>query len=156
MKRTVRELYRDCLRSVRHAAGRSAKGRAISATIRRSFDANKSLTAEADIAAAKNDAMNGLSNYLTMIGINQLVNTNKHKSKAEHQDDDHDDDMRDDNDDEAEDDDADDDDDTDRDAADADTLSDDVADESNPAVAARIAELRRRAAEIREGNGDRS
>jgi hypothetical protein len=54
MFKPVPQLYRDCLRTVLHMTGQSAKGRAIAALIRQEFKANKDVTEQAEIDKLKN------------------------------------------------------------------------------------------------------
>ena len=54
MFKPVPHLYRDCLRTVLHMTGRSAKGRAIAALIRHEFKANRDVTDQAEIDKLRN------------------------------------------------------------------------------------------------------
>lgn len=65
INRTSLELYRDCLRLVKHLApGGSAKGVALRNTLRQQFRASQNETNETTIAAKKADAVRALSNYM--------------------------------------------------------------------------------------------
>ena len=65
MNRTSLELYRDCLRLVRHIApGESPKALALRSTVRQQFKQHMNETNEAQIEALKANAVRGLSNYM--------------------------------------------------------------------------------------------
>ena len=62
---SILQLYRDCLRLVRHIApGHSAKAMALRQTVRSQFEASRHETNEAKIEALKANAVRALSNYL--------------------------------------------------------------------------------------------
>eukprot|EP00934_Nitzschia_sp_Nitz4_P006745 Nitzschia sp. Nitz4//scaffold5_size260463//231421//231858//NITZ4_001024-RA/size260463-augustus-gene-0.42-mRNA-1//-1//CDS//3329555466//6735//frame0 len=63
--RTALELYRDCLRLVKHVApGYSPKARALRQTVRSQFEANRGETDAGKIQAYKANAVRALSNYM--------------------------------------------------------------------------------------------
>jgi hypothetical protein len=65
VQRTSVQLYRDCLRLVRHVApGFSAKAVALRNTVRNEFRKKKDITDPIAIENAKADAVRALSNYL--------------------------------------------------------------------------------------------
>lgn len=64
LNKTSIELYRDCLRLVRHIAGNSRKANQINKIIRNEFQKNASATDEDLIASLKANAVRGLANYL--------------------------------------------------------------------------------------------
>jgi Complex 1 protein (LYR family) len=65
IERTARQLYRDCLRLIRHVApGMSAKNTALTATVRGEFRKNRALVDQGDIDQCKSHAIRALSNYL--------------------------------------------------------------------------------------------
>ena len=49
MLKSTTHLYRDCLRTIEHMNGRSAKGRHIAAIVRQQFKDNKHITEEGQI-----------------------------------------------------------------------------------------------------------
>ena len=49
MLKSTAHLYRDCLRTIEHMNGRSAKGRHITAIVRQQFKDNKHITDEQEI-----------------------------------------------------------------------------------------------------------
>jgi Complex 1 protein (LYR family) len=64
MNRTSLELYRDCLRLVRHVApGESPKAMALRATVRQQFQQHQKETDPAQIETLKANAIRALSNY---------------------------------------------------------------------------------------------
>ena len=60
------QIYRDCLRLVKHIAGNSAKGLQLNKIIRNEFKKNKDATDNDIIEKLKSNAVRGLSNYLMM------------------------------------------------------------------------------------------
>mmetsp|Transcript_22906 Transcript_22906/g.54171 ORF Transcript_22906/g.54171 Transcript_22906/m.54171 type:complete len:105 (-) Transcript_22906:288-602(-) len=63
--RTALELYRDCLRLVRHVApGESPKAMALRRTVRMQFKRNASEEDPKKIDSLKSDAVRALSNYM--------------------------------------------------------------------------------------------
>ncbi|KAG7357064.1 complex 1 LYR family protein [Nitzschia inconspicua] len=65
MNRTSLELYRDCLRLVRHIApGDSPKAIALRQTVRQQFQQNQNETNESQIEVLKANAIRALSNYM--------------------------------------------------------------------------------------------
>lgn len=65
MKTSV-HLYRDCLRLVKHIAGKSSKGNALRMTINTEFKKNAGETDPHRIEVMKSAAIRGLANYLMM------------------------------------------------------------------------------------------
>ena len=66
MERTSVQLYRDCLRMVKHIGGNSSKGLALRKIVRVNFRKNIGERDERKIEALKADAIRALSNYLVM------------------------------------------------------------------------------------------
>ena len=64
VSRTSLQLYRDCLRLVKHMAGNSAKGNHLRAVVRGEFKRNKDEEDPDKVAQLKTDAIRGLTNYL--------------------------------------------------------------------------------------------
>mmetsp|Transcript_2730 Transcript_2730/g.3219 ORF Transcript_2730/g.3219 Transcript_2730/m.3219 type:complete len:112 (+) Transcript_2730:233-568(+) len=65
VQRTALQLYRDCLRLVKHIApGKSPKGLALRAMVNSEFGKNKHEKDEAKIEIMKAGAIRALSNYL--------------------------------------------------------------------------------------------
>lgn len=65
VQRTSLQLYRDCLRLVKHIApGSSPKGVALRNTVRSEFWKNKDVQNEAQIETLKAGAIRALSNYM--------------------------------------------------------------------------------------------
>ncbi|KAG7360837.1 complex 1 LYR family protein [Nitzschia inconspicua] len=65
MNRTSLELYRDCLRLVRHIApGDSPKAIALRQTVRQQFQQHQNETNEAQVEVLKANAIRALSNYM--------------------------------------------------------------------------------------------
>jgi hypothetical protein len=65
MNRTSLELYRDCLRLVRHIApGVSPKAMALRHTVRQQFKQHMGETNDAQIESLKTNAVRALSNYM--------------------------------------------------------------------------------------------
>ncbi|CAJ1958668.1 unnamed protein product [Cylindrotheca closterium] len=65
LNRTSLELYRDCMRLVRHLApGHSPKGTALRQMVRSQFQANRYEKDPTIIEAKKADAVRALSNYM--------------------------------------------------------------------------------------------
>ncbi len=63
--KTTLEIYRDCLRLVRHVApGQSPKGMALRHTVRQQFKQYKDETNPAQIEMLRANAVRGLSNYM--------------------------------------------------------------------------------------------
>ena len=95
MNRTSLELYRDCLRLVRHIApGESPKALALRSTVRQQFKQHMNETNEAQIEALKANAVRGLSNYMLFQSAkkddhlkkamsDQETNVNQEKAKGE-------------------------------------------------------------------------
>ena len=79
MNRTTLELYRDCLRLVRHIApGESPKAMALRSTVRQQFKQHMNETNEAQIEALKANAVRGLYNYMLF----QSAKKDDHLKKA--------------------------------------------------------------------------
>lgn len=83
MNKTVPNIYRDCLRTVQHMAGQSAKGRAIAQVVRDEFRRNVDEKDEAEVERMKKTAMTALANYLTLTSISQLKDTSKAPSSSQ-------------------------------------------------------------------------
>mmetsp|Transcript_10965 Transcript_10965/g.15959 ORF Transcript_10965/g.15959 Transcript_10965/m.15959 type:complete len:106 (-) Transcript_10965:96-413(-) len=65
VQRTALQLYRDCLRLVRHIApGNSPKGIALRTTVKAEFGKHKGVKDEAQIEVLKAGAIRALSNYM--------------------------------------------------------------------------------------------
>eukprot|EP01031_Cornospumella_fuschlensis_P029810 gene29810-35991_t len=62
--RSTPQLYRDCLRLVKHIAGRSQKGENIRRVLRHEFRKNATLDDPAKVEQLKSNAVRGLANYL--------------------------------------------------------------------------------------------
>eukprot|EP01031_Cornospumella_fuschlensis_P029848 gene29848-36038_t len=62
--RSTPQLYRDCLRLVKHIAGRSQKGENIRRVLRHEFRKNATLEDPAKVEQLKSNAVRGLANYL--------------------------------------------------------------------------------------------
>lgn len=62
--RSASQLYRDCLRLVRHIAGASAKGQNIRKVLGAEFRKNAHVTDPAKVESLKSNAVRGLANYL--------------------------------------------------------------------------------------------
>ena len=56
MLKSTTHLYRDCLRTIEHMNGRSAKGRHITAIVRQQIKDNKHTTDEDDIETLRNNS----------------------------------------------------------------------------------------------------
>ncbi len=73
------QLYRDCLRLVRHIApGESPKAMALRQTVRMQFKAHAKETDPTKIEAYKSDAVRALSNYM----VYQSAQKDTHLQKA--------------------------------------------------------------------------
>lgn len=64
--KTTPQIYRDCLRLIKHIAGRSKKSDALKSIVRNEFKKNAAVKDEATIERLKSNAVRGLSNYLMM------------------------------------------------------------------------------------------
>eukprot|EP01039_Chlorochromonas_danica_P004203 gene4203-4617_t len=62
--RSTPQLYRDCLRLVRHIGGRSAKGDNIRRVVRMEFRKNAKIEDPVKLEALKSSAVRALANYL--------------------------------------------------------------------------------------------
>ncbi len=62
--RSSPQLYRDCLRLIKHIAGRSKKGFSLQSIVRSEFIKNAKETDEIKIEQLKSNAVRGLANYL--------------------------------------------------------------------------------------------
>mmetsp|Transcript_1563 Transcript_1563/g.3266 ORF Transcript_1563/g.3266 Transcript_1563/m.3266 type:complete len:108 (+) Transcript_1563:156-479(+) len=79
VNRTALELYRDCLRLVRHIApGESPKAMALRQTVRMQFKAHAQEKDPTKIEAHKSDAVRALSNYM----VYQSAQKDTHLQKA--------------------------------------------------------------------------
>eukprot|EP00534_Pseudo-nitzschia_fraudulenta_P006862 CAMPEP_0201192000 /NCGR_PEP_ID=MMETSP0851-20130426/143694_1 /ASSEMBLY_ACC=CAM_ASM_000631 /TAXON_ID=183588 /ORGANISM="Pseudo-nitzschia fraudulenta, Strain WWA7" /LENGTH=106 /DNA_ID=CAMNT_0047478215 /DNA_START=146 /DNA_END=466 /DNA_ORIENTATION=- len=79
VNRTALELYRDCLRLVRHIApGESPKALALRQTVRMQFKARAKEEDATKIEAFKSDAVRALSNYM----VYQSAQKDTHLQKA--------------------------------------------------------------------------
>lgn len=64
--KTTQQIYRDCLRLVKHISGKSKKSTMLNQVIRNEFKKNAKLTDEDVIEKLKSNAVRGLANYLMM------------------------------------------------------------------------------------------
>jgi hypothetical protein len=64
--KTTPQIYRDCLRLVKHIAGKSKKSEAVTKIVRNEFKKNAAVKDEVVIEKLKSNAIRGLSNYLMM------------------------------------------------------------------------------------------
>jgi hypothetical protein len=64
--KTTSQIYRDCLRLIKHIAGKSKKSTMLTQIVRGEFKKNAKLTDEAAIEKLKSNAVRGLANYLMM------------------------------------------------------------------------------------------
>lgn len=64
--KTTPQIYRDCLRLVKHISGKSKKSVAITRIVRNEFKKNAHLKDDEVIEKLKSNAIRGLSNYLMM------------------------------------------------------------------------------------------
>lgn len=64
MVRSSPQLYRDCLRLIKHIAGKSKKGVLLQTTVKGEFRKNASVTDPVQVEALKSNAVRGLANYL--------------------------------------------------------------------------------------------
>jgi hypothetical protein len=62
--RSSPQLYRDCLRLIKHIAGRSKKGFSLQAIVRSEFIKHSKETDDIKIEQLKSNAVRGLANYL--------------------------------------------------------------------------------------------
>ena len=62
--KTTPQLYRDCLRLVKHVGGESAKGRAMKAMVSAEFRKHSDVTDEKKIDELRAAAVRSLSNYM--------------------------------------------------------------------------------------------
>jgi hypothetical protein len=60
------QIYRDCLRLIKHIAGNSKKAAALQQVVRIEFKRNAAVADEATVEKLKSNAVRGLSNYLMM------------------------------------------------------------------------------------------
>ncbi|KAJ1407032.1 hypothetical protein B484DRAFT_307577, partial [Ochromonadaceae sp. CCMP2298] len=60
------QIYRDCLRLIKHIAGNSKKAAALQQVVRIEFKRNAAVAEEAAVEKLKSNAVRGLSNYLMM------------------------------------------------------------------------------------------
>lgn len=72
MFKTVPQIYRDCLRTARHMAGQSNKGRAIASQIKAEFRRNADVEDPKEIDELKQNAVQALANYLTVTHVTRL------------------------------------------------------------------------------------
>lgn len=75
------QIYRDCLRLVKHMAGKSSKATALNRIISAEFKKNAKIIDEDKIEALKSNAVRGLSNYLMIESSSKDERFQKH-SKA--------------------------------------------------------------------------
>ena len=62
--RSSPQLYRDCLRLIKHIAGKSKKGISLQRIVRSEFVKNSGVEDPAKIEQLKSNAVRGLANYL--------------------------------------------------------------------------------------------
>lgn len=64
--KTSLDLYRDCLRLVKHIAGNSKKADNIKRIVKGEFKKNSGVTDEAMVMSLRSNAIRGLANYMMM------------------------------------------------------------------------------------------
>ena len=69
MYKTTPQIYRDCLRLIRHAFGRSSKAEACKALLAAEFRKHMNETDPDKIAELQNRAKQGLMNYLAIASL---------------------------------------------------------------------------------------
>lgn len=69
--KTTPQIYRDCLRLIKHIAGKSKKNDAITRIVRNEFKKNAGVKDDAVIEKLKSNAVRGLSNYLMMESLSK-------------------------------------------------------------------------------------
>ena len=72
------QIFRDCLRLVKHISGKSKKSQAITRIVRNEFKKNAHLRDEEVIEKLKSNAIRGLSNYLMMESSSKDARFQKH------------------------------------------------------------------------------
>lgn len=72
------QIYRDCLRLIKHISGKSKKSEAVSRIVRNEFKKHAALEDEAAIEKLKSNAIRGLSNYLLMESSSKDERFQKH------------------------------------------------------------------------------
>lgn len=60
------QIFRDCLRLIKHISGKSKKSEAITRIVRNEFRKNAKIEDEQMVEKLKSNAIRGLSNYLMM------------------------------------------------------------------------------------------
>ena len=60
------QIFRDCLRLIKHISGKSKKSEAITRIVRNEFRKNAKVEDEQVVEKLKSNAIRGLSNYLMM------------------------------------------------------------------------------------------
>lgn len=60
------QIFRDCLRLIKHISGKSKKSEAITRIVRSEFRKNAKIEDEQMVEKLKSNAIRGLSNYLMM------------------------------------------------------------------------------------------
>lgn len=66
LPKTTLQIYRDCMRLIKHVAGNSSKATMVRGLVRREFAKNRGETDEQRIAQLKANAVRGLANYFMM------------------------------------------------------------------------------------------
>ena len=64
--RTSPQLYRDCLRLIKHIAGQSKKGSMLKGIVKKEFLKNAKVEDSVVVESLKSNAIRGLANYLMM------------------------------------------------------------------------------------------
>jgi translation initiation factor 2B subunit (eIF-2B alpha/beta/delta family) len=74
MNKSVTNLYRDCLRTIEHAAGDSVKSRTMKQLVARQFRQSKHVKDTIQLERLRKNAMSGLANYLSMQTVSSMPN----------------------------------------------------------------------------------
>lgn len=74
ISKTSAQLYRDCLRLIRHIAGKSRKGITLQKIVSGEFRKNANVSEPAVLEVLKSNAIRGLANYLMMEATNKDKN----------------------------------------------------------------------------------
>ena len=67
--RTTIQIYRDCMRLITHISGDTVKSVKVRNMVRQQFKQNKLIKDEQKIEQLRNNAMQGLTNYLTITSL---------------------------------------------------------------------------------------
>jgi hypothetical protein len=79
--RTSLQIYRDCLRLIRHQMGNSKKGQAVKKLVTAEFKKNMYISDAVQIDQLRGNAIRGLTNYLTLESLKKLENVNERKEQ---------------------------------------------------------------------------